>query len=334
MQDSTSTSLKVAGAVISLLLLAVVLARPVRTEIVHLVDYIRRVGPADARICTCQPDGKDSVITSRNLTLPISIYRASESAHRGNIILVHGNTPLGRRHPFYRVLGRKLSQRGFTVLAPDLAGFGESDNPFSITEEPGYRFSDDVRAVVDSVISEPSLPGEGGTLILVGHSMGAVPTLRVGLSVSGISGVAAIGPPRRIRERMELESHRSYFWNRAKATHRKVYGRSFPNWFSKEAWHSAKLREAMENFLPALKDPGHVPVLFVDGSLEPKSDLGYLRQFVEKLAPPISHVRIAGSDHYANVRRNSLGWFVLYDDQAVEKTVDVIERWIASSTSS
>jgi len=276
------------------------------------------------------------VTTSRGLRLPVSVYRSAVSPARGRIVLLHGNTPLGRAHPLYRVLGTKLSERGFTVLAPDLGGFGDSENPFAIANDPGYRFSNDVRAVIDYLESDVrETAGDDDSLVIVGHSMGAIPALRVGLlSDLGVAGVVAVGPPRRVRERMESKSDRSYFWTRAKRTQLRVYGSPFPDWFSKDDWLSTKLREALEHFLPALRRSGHVPVLFVDGGLEPKEVLEYLERYVTRLEPPVSHERIDGSDHYANVRRKSLGRFVLYDAAAVSETVDAIDDWFDAVVSS
>lgn len=334
MRYPTPVLAKLAGTAVAVVVVLAALVVPARTTVNQAVDYVRKVGITGARICTCRPDVEDSVTTSRGLQISISIYRSSAPVARGRIILVHGNTPIGRNHPLYRVLGTKLSQRGFRVVAPDLAGFGDSENPFAISRDPGYRFSNDLQAVIDYLATDVEDPMDnGGRLVIVGHSMGAVPALRVGLSDVGVAGVVAVGPPRLVRERMESKRDRSYFWNRAKRTQVRVYGTPFPDWFSKEDWRSTKLREAMEHFLPALQEPDHVPVLFVDGGREQKKVLEYLERYVSKLNPPVSHNRIAGSDHYANVKRKSIGGFVLYDAIAVKKTVDAIDNWFDAMVS-
>lgn len=304
---------------------------PFRSAALMGVEYLRLVGPTDVRFCVCGPDVETSIETPRGLTLPLSVYRSSGRETRGTVVLVHGNLPSGRRHPLYRVLGEKLSDRGFRVAAPDLGGFGDSENPFTLEGDPGYEFADDVRAVVRHVGGDRSERGRDGSelLILIGHSMGATPSLRVGLAEPGVAGIVAIGPPRRVRERMRSPEDRSYFWERAKRTHAVVYGTGFPSWFTKEDWLPVKLREALENLRPALQDPGHVPVLFLDGSLEMPADLTYLREFAEGLAPPVEHRTISGSDHYANV--GNVGSVVLYDASAVGETIDSIVEWTETS---
>lgn len=321
-----------AGAAAALIAVVVLFVPPVRSAAAGGLRYLHRVGPADARICLCRPDAEAEVTTSRGLALPVSLYRPPEGETRGTIVLVHGNTPSGRQHPFYRVLGARLSDRGFTVAAPDLGGFGGSENPFELEDEPGYLFSDDVRAVTRSFREgDPRGAARSGseTLLLVGHSMGATPALRVGLTESAVDGVVAIGPPRRNRERMASRDDRSYFWNRAQRTHAEVYGSAYPDWFTEEEWLSVKMREAMENLLPLLRKRGHAPVLFMDGSLENSADLRYLEEYVAGLAPPVTHHRVVGSDHYANVE--GAGDVALYDDRAVGETVDVIADWVRTS---
>lgn len=323
--------LAISAIVVSVGGLVLLAVPPFRSAALMGVEYLRLVGPSDVRFCLCGPDAETSIETSRGLTLPLSVYRSPGRETRGTVVLVHGNLPSGRRHPLYRVLGEQLSNRGFRVAAPDLGGFGDSENPFTLNSHPGYAFADDVRAVVSHVMGDRSRRDGAGSdlLILIGHSMGATPSLRVGLAEPEVTGIVAIGPPRRVRERMRSPEDRSYFWERAKRTHRRVYGTSFPPWFTEEDWVPVKLREALESLTPALQNPGHVPVLFLDGGLEMRADLAYLQEFAEGLAPPVEHRTIPGSDHYANV--GNVGRVVLYDASAVGETVDSIVKWIETS---
>lgn len=316
-----------AGIVVGLCVLVVIAIPSLRSVAVTGVDYVRRVGPTDLRVCLCRPDAESSITTPRGLPLPVSIYGSAEGEARGAVVLVHGNTPAGRTLPLYRVLAQKLSDHGFAVVVPDLGGFGDSGNPFALEENRGYRFAADLRAVAAFVRDEMLGPSnrKPSRLMLIGHSMGATPALRVGLTEPGVRGVVAIGPPRRVRERMASAEDRSYFWNRAKRTHSEVYGSGYPAWFTREDWLPVKMREALETVSPLLKEEGHDPVLFLDGGLVSDEDLKYLERFVAGLTPPVAHHTVSGSNHYVNV--GNFEDLMLYDAGAVGETVDMILRW-------
>jgi pimeloyl-ACP methyl ester carboxylesterase len=88
----------------------------------------------------------------------------SEAGRGGRpLLLVHGFT--GARSDFEDFLV-PLAERGWHVVAPDLRGHGESDQP---TEESAYsfeRFADDLLALVDVL--------GWSRLVLLGHSMGGM----------------------------------------------------------------------------------------------------------------------------------------------------------------
>jgi len=86
-------------------------------------------------------------------------------------LLIHGSVEHGKR---YDEFARKLVDRGYIVIAPDLRGHGltaENNGEFShFGDKDGFlRVIDDLSQILDSIIKEyPDLPR-----VLFGHSLGS-----------------------------------------------------------------------------------------------------------------------------------------------------------------
>ena len=272
-----------------------------------------------------------SCYRSGTLRLVAREYRPS-SEPRAAILLLHGHTPKGSGLAFYRVLGRRLADLGYLVVAPDFAGFGASGDPFSIPYEEGYSGDHDVRAWLDHLTSDPRLSGE--PLFVIAHSAGASSGLPVGLKDERVAGIVAIGPSRKVIEDLSDPKQADYWWHRNQRTHNQVYGRDYPDWYTKERWLSEALGEGsgvglkrpMEYYLPLLQDRGHHPVLLVDGERELEEEKVYLQAYYEAMAEPKDYHTLAGSDHYSNVAH--VGRWAIYDKQVVDETVSVLDEWM------
>lgn len=101
------------------------------------------------------------------------------------IVLCHGLTAT-RRSVVHG--SRRLERGGFTVIAYDARGHGESD-PAPADAGYGYpELADDLAAVVEDQVGE-------GPVFLAGHSMGAHTALAFALRDPGrVAGLVAIGP--------------------------------------------------------------------------------------------------------------------------------------------
>jgi pimeloyl-ACP methyl ester carboxylesterase len=251
---------------------------------------------------------------------------------KATVLLLHGHTPKGSNLAFYRVLARRLADRGYFVLTIDFAGFGLSDSPFSIPYEEGSSGDYDVRAWLDHLTSDSRLSSH--PLFVVAHSAGASSGLPIGLGEDLVRGIAAIGPSRDVIEDLSDPEQADYWWSRNQATHRLLYGKEFPDWYSKERWLSEALGEGsgvglkrpMEVFLPQLQDPEHHPVLLIDGERELEEDKLYLQAYYEAMAEPKDYHTLSGSDHYSNVAH--VGRWAFYDREVVDETVTVLDDWM------
>ncbi|MCA1844762.1 MAG: alpha/beta hydrolase [Actinobacteria bacterium] len=105
-------------------------------------------------------------------------------AGRGPVVVaLHG---LGASGRYWEGLARALGDR-FTVLAPDLGGFGRSDKP---------ALAYDRRFHLDNLDAVVAAGGAGGPTALVGHSMGGVVAgLWAAKRPERVSGLALVATP-------------------------------------------------------------------------------------------------------------------------------------------
>lgn len=287
------------------------------------VHALRRVPPRRLGICRCAPD---STIQFRRdgLRLVADLYGVGPSP-RPPVLLLHGLTPYGKDLPLYHVLARRLADAGFLVLAMDFAGYGESDDPYTVGIPEALDARRDVRAAV-AVLD--SLPASAGLVTLLGHSMGAVEAMSVGLGDPRVGAVVALGPPRRTAEVLATPEGRDYHWNRIRRTYDSVYHHPLPKWFTREQFLNLKALRDIERYRDEWAREEHVPLLLVDGSRESSADREYLARYAAGVRPPARYVTIPDADHYLNSGR--IGELFYYDRAAVGELVDEIRRLAAS----
>lgn len=239
------------------------------------------------------------------------------------IILLHGNYPQGQQFPLYPVLATELATKGFIVMSIDIAGFGVSEDPFARDNAVDLSMQLETTGAIDYLYDHKNVK-EG--VLLLGHSMGAVPALRVGLDDPRAKGIILIGPPRRVRERFNFLPDINLFWWWAGKVRKEQYGIStFPSWYNKERMTQNYLKQDIIYLLPRLKKGGHKPLLLIDGSNEPKEDKLFLEQYVESCRPPVSLLRLPDAEHNCNVLFN--GKSTVYNPNIMKQLTDAIVKW-------
>ncbi len=284
--------------------------------------------PFDLRVCRCSPSAELRLKRADGLWLAARLYRPQGSSARGSsgpaVLLLHGNTPSGSGLALYRVLATHLAQRGYTVLAVDFAGFGRSEDPFPRGTPEALRQGPDALAGLRGLQSVPGVDPD--RIYVVGHSMGSKAALLVGLREPAVRAVALIGPPRRDPELLKDERSVEYFYERALATQRALYGKPLPAWYTKEVFNAERIATSIERSVPALREPGHKPLLLIDGSREEPENLAYLDDYYQRIGPPKSLARIPDSNHYVNTTDR---WGApVYDVRVVRATVDALDDWM------
>ena len=296
------------------------------------VDAVVEVAAGSTRVCRCEPD-RTIPIGHAGFATRGDLYGTDRETAAPGVVLIHGNTARGRRLATYRALATRLAARGAVVLAYDQLGFGESDDPFGRGPEAARRAYDRVAlatAAVDRLVEEA--PVDPSRLVVVGHSGGALPALRLAFDDPRVGAAVLVGPPRRVEERSDDATDVAYFGERFAATYRWVYGHDLPAWLE-PAHLAAEGPYSLEEHLvwptaPGLGEPGHVPVLFVDGGREDPRELAYLEAFLDQVTEPRALLRQERANHYLNTAE-SLGW-VVYDavvmDELAGAILDSVER--------
>jgi len=118
------------------------------------------------------------VVVRGGRTLQADLYRPSRPA--GALLLVHGLSPAGRRHPDLARLARALATQGQLVLVPEFSGL----TAFRLSG----REVDDVRSALAHL---RGLSSEG--IGLAGFSFGAGPALLAAAASPGLRLVGAFG---------------------------------------------------------------------------------------------------------------------------------------------
>jgi pimeloyl-ACP methyl ester carboxylesterase len=289
----------------------------------HVLAFGKQVGWPRVRLCLCHADEDLTVAREDGLRIAGSLYRGGSD--RGPaIVLLHGNTPPGRKLALYEVLATKLAEAGYTVLTIDFAGYGESDDPYQSGSLSALDGSQDVRAALSYLTSLETVDRD--SIYIIGHSAGATYAFNSGIAEPLVRKIVAIGPPRRDTERLLKPRVQEYFWKRAQRTHQTVYAHPLPQWFSREIWLRGRLRNDMTRHLAYFSQPDHKPLLLLDADQERQPDLDFLREYYRKISEPKEYVTIADANHYSNT--SNLGSFDLYDAETIAVTVDHIDRWL------
>ncbi|MFQ6009237.1 MAG: hypothetical protein ACE5K8_09855, partial [Candidatus Zixiibacteriota bacterium] len=151
----------------------------------------------------------------------------------------------------------------------------------------------------------------------------------VGIRNPDIKKIVAIGPPRRVTERLLNPRDRDYFWERGKRTRWKIYKKEFPSWYTKELWLERHLNNDMKKHIGYFSQKQHKPLLLIDGELEDKKDKIYLQNYYDTITEPKKYVTIPKSDHYCNTI--GVAGLVIYDRSVIIQTVNEIDQWLTES---
>lgn len=237
------------------------------------------------------------------------------SAGRPAVVLLHGSDEAGRREPFCVLLATLLHRRGYSVLTPDLRGFGDSEDP-SLPLGAGFDgFERTAQAAARFAIETGRAPR--GRFVYIGHSLGGGVALRASRLDPRPFAVIAISPVKS----------------------REVFGRggmSRLRRFGRQRLLDMKVSpdpgsiRCMSDYLleidvgEQLSRPGLPPTLVTYGARES------LPAGVAESDATAHRLRVVpDAGHYYGLAGTALGC-VFYDKAPLETLVDVVERWIES----
>ena len=326
-----SRRLRIALAAVACFALALALAAWVLLDWRKLGRFLAVTPLSRVGVGVFRPDQTVTIPRADGLELVADVYRAAAPPRPAAVLVLHGNTPIGRRLPIYRIIGTELAALGRTVMTLDFAGFGESGDPFSEEGGPPPDGRQDVELAL-RWLRELSAERQ---VFVVARSGGGMGALAVGTLDPDVIGIALIGPPRRVRDVLADPAMQDYYFRRANDTHRRVYGHDLPAWFTREVWleealeHGswASLQADMGLHLDYFRSDGHKPLLLIDDGLATEADRAYLQRYHESIVEPKVYVTIEGSDHYVNTE--DLGGLALYDRQVTPRLVEALAEWMS-----
>lgn len=293
-------------------------------DIVH--KAVERTAPYDLAVCRCRPDRNVTLTGADGLHTGASLFGLDGDRLKPGIVLVHGNTPKGRKLPVYRLLATKLAEEGYVVLTFDCAGFGESDSPFEKGTIEALKCAPDARAAIDYLSQLPQV--DSANLAIVGHSAGATVAIDAGLVDPRLDAMVAMSAPRLSVEELEDPKTRRFFRNFFLRRVWEVYHRDPPPWLTYDVWLTYHERDDLRYRMPFLLKPGHKPVFFMDGQLESPRELAWLRERYDSIPPPKGYFIVPNAHHFLNTTDLGFNGTVLYDRRVIAASVGAIDDWL------
>jgi pimeloyl-ACP methyl ester carboxylesterase len=187
------------------------------------------------------------------------------------VLLLHGQTYLGRKSGLIVLLGQYFQQSGYIVLAPDARGFGDTDEPADIASAESWNPVPDIRRCIDYLYSLPQI--DKNAIFIIGHSMGASHALETAIDDDRIRAMVLIGSPR------YLNGIQDSFWKRVKFS--AVRGLNTP--IASNVYLDRIRTWDIGAYANGFLSEAHLPILLVDGEWEGRSNHQYLSQLAKIL---------------------------------------------------
>jgi pimeloyl-ACP methyl ester carboxylesterase len=265
---------------------------------------------------------QEVTIQSNGLTIVGDLYGADDSGSKPAVLLLHGSTPQGRKLGLYRLIGSKLAEVGYIVLAIDLRGFGQSDKPSDVQDADNFNFLADVAQALAYLESLPEV--SPNRLFLVGHSAGGdVAIAAVAKEYAIVKKLVLIGPGRRYMERGGTPDAPEFDYFRRG----EMRFMGLPSAIPAHVYLAYRATLPLENHLHYLSQPTHPPLLLLDGELEGREDQQFLQEIFSLTAGNKKYVTLTNADHYANV--SNFGPLVIYDKVTVDQLIQELNTFLS-----
>jgi len=260
--------------------------------------------------------GKRVEFESDGLTLIGTIYGIENETVRPGVVIIHGFTRnAGRKFPLYRILSKKLVDKGYIVLTYDGRGIGESDVPQDIDDIESWNSTIDAINAVSCLCSFKNV--NKSRIYVIGHSGGTEAAMYAGNADERIKKIVAIGP---IRFHILGNASKIQFFRERFSQDRKL--RVLINLTT-----FLELASKGDNVYNDYFYEGHVPILLMDGELESEEYKQFLRKTFKNITEPKRYITINDTGHYCNT--TSIGNFMVYNDKVITETVNAIDDWFS-----
>lgn len=264
---------------------------------------------------------EDVDFLSGGIRLRGTLYAPAGPGPHPGVVLAHGRTELGRRHPLFVMMAKRLAEKGYLVLTFDFRGFGQSDGPHEVQSPDDLDFRADVSQAL-TFLSETGLANPR-RLFLVGHSFGGGVVLGAGLADSRVNKVVSLSPPRRCYE-LYFGEHPT---NRSDLQRMMAQCMHLRRAVPMELLYPV-LMQLIPDVLP--DHPHHPPVLFIQGGLEDSRDVAFLKGVFDRMTDPKGYEVIDGAQHYFGVPRDAAiesAATAVCRPRIMNELIDRINKW-------
>ena len=283
----------------------------------HEMNKIKKIGVANLSLFYYVSSQTIS-FQSSGVTIVGDFYYPSAKAKRPAILILHGASMWGRKLALYRLMAKRLARHGYAVLAIDVRGFGDSDDPPSLDDLSSLDSSQDVINAITYLTSLPHI--DQNRIYLLGHSMGARLAISVGSTDRRVRKIVAIGPPRRVKEIITTDLHR--------VQERYSRDRQLKQLVSKDVIKQLVLSSVIENYLNYFSSQTHKPIFLIDGELECDKDKAFLRKLYDKMTPPKKYLTVKNTGHYLSTVNFGGGNLLFYVETIMSDVIDTIDTWL------
>lgn len=284
-------------------------------DVLHQWGSIKRLRIPEPEVVRIKP------LEEKDVEIVAAVYRSQTGKKNAPLMIaLHGSYPWGRKAGLIRLMGLRLSKAGWTVVAPDARGFGDTADPDQIENPQSWRTDGDLHRIIDFwMVEKGNAPDK---IVVLGHSMGANHALEGGLRDARVDALVLIGPgryPNKIDERVPD-------WERARFS----ADRDLPEPISPEvarySFSRGNIRLLAQSDLLKIE---YKPILLIDGELEGKAKLDYLHEIVSQLPSRITYQTLAGTGHYCGVRSFYGSENVYYQPAMFEPCFNSILRFLS-----
>lgn len=265
------------------------------------------------------PEGEDIFFTGDGVRIAGTLFTTGQINAPG-IIFLHGSSVEARKLGFCLLVCQQLANKGFHVLSMDMRGFGESEEPEVINSVESWQSKGDVQKAVDFLMANANV--DTNALYIVGHSAGANQAIIAGIHDPRIKKIIAIGPSRRVKERVLSDNAQ----NRQYLIDRFAHDRMLNESLTWDTYRQIAINAMIDTHIPSYQTEGHKPIFLIDGGLEGQADQEFLQNVYRQLSHPKKYLTIRGSNHYSNIKE--LGPFIFYHRQVVDELINSITTWL------
>jgi pimeloyl-ACP methyl ester carboxylesterase len=248
------------------------------------------------------------------------LFLPNSSHASPTLLLLHGTSIYGRKLPLIQILAKEFQSLGYVVLAIDFRGYGESDDPDSLTCPDDFNFAQDICSAIDYLLE--NVPVDPSQIYILGHSFGAGSALSAQENDTRIRKLILFGPPRRLSERfLDADAKdRNFILLRMKRDMQLSYDLDF------DIWRKVVQKRNIENYIENFSQADHIPLFLIDSEDEDPRDLEFLERIYQKLSPPVNYWTVPKTNHYLNTGR-LLGKYI-YGKEIIDNFVCNIDFWL------